>query len=598
MNKFVSQYTANGTLTEFAFTFDIVQGRSVNVYKTLSGNNADEDNDLVATNTYTVVLTNPNADLSKGSVIFNTAPENGSIITITPDEKTDVTVSFSNTTPLNQNNLNKAYNQQSSTISQDSENFKVSSLRYNINENEANINYNNKLTPLSDKGFWRREGNDIISQDFNSFVDEVSEEVAGSVKEQVNASASNTNITSKLASNPINTPVSGDILKVDNAGQVIVDKTLTNVVSALSGSHWSKKWAISDSQVFDDYGNTGFSAKYYSSLANVAATSTSGIIDELYVYDTVNTTSKIDLIEYRTNPNEPWYDVLENSFTVYIDGKMVQSPTAYSESGGTSGGTYSYTVDIKENPTLASPSSITITPAVPINTQILISRGVAQGNSSTMFATGSNYKTSSPDSKIANRDLTNVDIGSYPIASESQVGVSKIATQNDVDNGVDDTKSITSKKLSQSLWSFNLKIWQGQESVVLNSNIPSYDGIETLTLDLTSVPMKLADGSTQIYDLSNKKQIYYSFDFDFQCGPDKNKGSVIVSRGSGGPLSLDGITLLKATGYISSGSNAQSSYATHFLDVQGNQEFFNIVKEGQKVTDIYDNKISILGWVD
>ncbi len=426
MNKFISQYTANGTLTEFAFTFDIVQGRSVNVYITLPGNSANEDNDLLSINSYIVELTNPNAELSKGNVVFNVAPVNGSIITITPDNNTDVTVSFSNTTPFNQDNLNKAYNQQSSTISQDSENFKVSSLRYNINENEANINYDNKLKPLSDKGFWRREGSDIISQDFTSFVQEVSEEVAGSVKNQVNASASNTNLTSELASNAINTPVSGNIFKVDNDGQVIVDKTLTNVISSLAGAHWSKEWAISELQVNDDYGNNGFSSKYFAALANIASTATSGLIDELYVYKPT-TTSKIDLIEYRTNPNEPWIDVLENSFTVYIDGKMIQSPSAYSEGGGATGGTYSYTVDIKQNPTLVSPSSITITPTVPANTQILISRGVAQGDSSTMFATGSNYKTDALDSKIANRDLSNVSDASINSKAVGLTGNQTIA---------------------------------------------------------------------------------------------------------------------------------------------------------------------------
>lgn len=460
MNKFISQYTANGTLKEFAFTFDIVQGRSVNVYITLPGNSANEDNDLLSINSYIVELTNPNAELSKGNVVFNLAPVNGSIITITPDNNTNVTVSFSNTTPLNQDNLNKAYNQQSSTISQDSENFKVSSLRYNINENEANINYNNKLNPLSDKGFWRREGNNIISQNFISFVEEVSEEVAGGVKDQVNASASNTNLTAEISSSPINTPVSGDIFKVDNDGQIIVYKTLSNVVSSLAGAYWAKEWATSELQINDDYGNNGFSSKYYAALANIASTATSGLIDELYVYEPT-ATSKIDLIEYNSNPNEPWIDVLENSFTVYIDGKMIQSPSAYSENGGSTGGTYSYTVDIKQNPTLVSPSSITITPSVPANTQILISRGVAQGDSSTMFATGSNYKTDSLDSKIlnrdgsnyltesdesliANRDLSNVTL---PSATESTKGIAKIAENLTAIGGEDDTKIITSLKL-------------------------------------------------------------------------------------------------------------------------------------------------------
>lgn len=410
-NKFISQYTASGSILSFIFTFEVVQGRSVNVYSTLSGNNADEDADLLPTNSYTVIFDNPVSPTSTGRVLFNVAPSANTIITIAPDGKTNVTVNFSNTTPLNQDNLNKAYNQQSSTIDQDSENFLSSSLRYNINENEANINYNNKLPPLADKSFWRRGGNNIIAQDYALFVNEVEKDVSNKVSSQVNAGAINTNIAAELAGNAINTPVSGDILKVDASGNVVVDKTITNVVSGLASAHWSKKWAVSDVPINDDFGNTGFSSKYYSGLSGIAATSTSGLIDELFIYDTVSTTSKIDLIEYQaqptTLPNKPWIDVLENSFTLYIDGKLILSPSAYTGGGGATGSTYSYTVTIKENPTLADPSYLTISPSVPSSTQITVSRGVAQGDSSTMFATGANYKPTSIDSKILNRDGSN-----------------------------------------------------------------------------------------------------------------------------------------------------------------------------------------------
>ena len=429
-NKFISQYTADGTITSFIFDFVIVQGRSINAYGTLSGSSANEDIDLLPTNSYIVIVDNPMASSSTGHVLFNIAPLAGTIITITPDSKTDVTVNFSNTTSLNQNNLNKAYNQQSSTIEQDSENFLSSSLRYNINENEANINYDNKLPPLADKSFWRRDGGNIIAQDYDLFVNEVEKDVSDEVSSQVNAGAINTNIAAELAGNAINTPVSGDILKVDANGNVVVDKTITNVVSGLASAHWSKEWAVSDVQINDDFGNTGFSSKYYSNLSDIAATSTSGLIDELFIYDTVNTTSKINLIEYQAQPNKPWIDVLDNSFTLYIDGKLILSPSAYTGGGGTTGSTYSYTVTIKANPTLADPSYLTISPSVPTSTQITVSRGVAQGDSSTMFATGANYKPSSIDSKIANRDLSNV-----PVASTTANGVSRVATQSIVNNG-------------------------------------------------------------------------------------------------------------------------------------------------------------------
>ena len=416
-NKFITQYVADGVTKSFLFNFNIVQGRSVNVYKTLSGNSANEDDDIIATNTFIVTLTDPSASLSKGNVIFNTAPVLDSVITITPDGKTNVTVNFSNTTPLNQDNLNKSYNQQSSTIEQDNENFKTSSLRYNINENKSDIDYSNILSPLKDKSFWRRSGSEIVAQDYDLFVNEVEQDISSTVVAQVNASAVNTNITAELAGNAIHTPVNGDILKIDVNGNVVVDKTLTNVVSGLASAHWSKEWAVSPLEITDDFGNIGFSAKHYSALSGIAATSTSGLIDELFVFDAEGPTTRIDLIEYQSNPNKPWIDVLDNSFTLYIDGRLILSPSAYTGGGGeTTGSTYSYIVTIVDNPTLAVPSYLTISPEVPPNTQITVSRGVAQGDSSTMFATGSNYKKESVDSKIANRDLSNVAIANYPIA--------------------------------------------------------------------------------------------------------------------------------------------------------------------------------------
>jgi microcystin-dependent protein len=404
---FITQEIGNGSTKEFSFSFKIPKGGLVNVYKTLAGNEPDETSDLLPTTDYNLVYTDVTTDFTDGKIVFNTAPANGDYITITPLSSGDTDIDFTAQNELSADNLNLALARHTTPINYSFSLYDERSVRYAINVKQDKVNtYNTLLPPLEDLAFWRRSGSKLISQDYSSFVAEVESAVSDSVKSQVNASATNTDISAALAGNAINTPINGSTYKVDDNFNVIVDKTISNEYSALAGATWAKDWATSTTQINDDYGNSGFSSKYYSDLSRLASTSTSGLIDELYVYDTTNTTTKVDLINHTSN--EAWINVLENSFTVYIDGKMVQAPTAYSESGGATGGAYSYTVTIEDNPTVSNPSYITISPAVPASTQILVSRGEAQGDSTTMFITGSNFKEDAADSKIADRNLKNV----------------------------------------------------------------------------------------------------------------------------------------------------------------------------------------------
>lgn len=405
---FIKQEIGDGVTIEFSFSFNIPKGGLVNVYKTLAGNEPDEINDLLPTTDYNLSYTDVNADFTDGFITFNVAPAIGDYITITPLSNGDTNIDFTAQNKLSADNLNLALARHTTPINYSFSLYNDRSVRYAINVKQDQIDtYNTLLPALPDLAFWRRSGDRLISQDYSAFVTEIESAVSDSVKSQVNASAINTNISAELAGNSINTPINGTIYKVDNNFNVVADKTISNEYSALAGAYWAKEWATSSVQINDDYGNNGFSAKYYSDLSSLAATSTSGLIDELYVYDTVNSTTRIDLINYVSN--EPWINVLENSFTVYIDGKMIQSPSAYSESGGATGGIYSYTVTIEENPTVVNPSYITISPAVPSNTQILITRGEAQGDSSTMFITGSNFKEDAINTKIADRNLKNIE---------------------------------------------------------------------------------------------------------------------------------------------------------------------------------------------
>lgn len=324
MNKFISQYTADGFLTEFAFNFNIVQDRSVNVYITPYGEKSDEDKNIVNPNNYVVKLNKPQDELSNGYVVFNQAPNKNDIITITPDDSTDITIKFSNTTALDQNNLNKAYNQQSSTISLDFENFKTSSIRYNINENESNINYDNKVPPLLDGSFWRREKDKIIAQSYDNFILEVSNSI--------------TNFTNELE-------------------QVTISKQTGNTFS------------------LDDF--------------------TSGDISQ----DTL--------------------EVFKNGLKLSISGEYVINST-----------------------------NNTITFNVPLvnNDIVYIIKPLVKESNTFMDVEGNNAIFTN-NSKLASRDLKNVDISSYPLATDQSLGISQKSTQIITNEGTDNNLFITSLQL-------------------------------------------------------------------------------------------------------------------------------------------------------
>lgn len=168
-----SQLVADGIVKDFNFTFEIPLNRTVLVYKTLDGKPADEELDLISPNEFIVILTNPSLPVSTGLVRFNIAPVDLSIITITPDQETDVSYLFSDTKPFLTDDLNGAFDQESISQSYNLNNYLVNCIRYNLNENDSAINYDNKVSPLSVNGFWRRAEDSIISQDYNEFIEEV-----------------------------------------------------------------------------------------------------------------------------------------------------------------------------------------------------------------------------------------------------------------------------------------------------------------------------------------------------------------------------------------------------------------------------------------
>ncbi len=446
VNPFKNQYTANGVLTDFDFTFLVVQGRSVNVYLTPVSSTPNEDTDLQVSTSYTVVLNNPSNPSSTGKIILNVAPAADTTVTVTPDNQTGVTYSFSNTQPLNQDNLNRSYSQQSSTISEVLNDFLVESIRYNANERNSNLNYINRLQPLTDGGFWRRSGETIESQDYSSFIEEVEADISQNVAEKVNAGADNTNLGASITSNPVGVEYSGNVKTVDGSGNVVLGPLITGY-SASTGAYWAREWAVSPSPIADDYGRTGNSAKFYADQANAAANAAGGVIDELRVKDAVSTISAIDLVKYNTsgNPTVPWINVLENSMSVYLDGVRLKDPLSYSPTGTDVPNLPTYAVTVVPVPTLLSPSHISFSAPVAAGVEILIARSEAQGNSGTMRIDSSNA-TFTGGSLLMGRDGTNAifngdttfasrDLGNVPFLFRQNTGVSKsVAPGESVDS--------------------------------------------------------------------------------------------------------------------------------------------------------------------
>lgn len=403
MNNFKTQSIANGSQTVFPFSFEIPTTRKLDVYRQ-SGTNANEVTDLVSIAEYTIQFTTSTGAPSAGSIIFNVAPPEGNIITITPDAETDISYDFINTTHFNAGDLDNSFSETSSTNNFQISNFLSASIRYNLNENDSLLSYSNLLPILQPKAFWRREGAELISQDYDAFVEEVTEDVTGGIKDQVNASANNTNLTADIANKSFGDDYSGDVDTIDESGNV-VHTAITPGKSAFSGAESARLWAEEVGPFTDAYLNSGISARDWALEAQSASGAAGGIITELYV-ESASPTTQVNLIDYSTNPDTPWIDVLESSFTVYVDGLKLPEPNSYAEPPTVPDQPYSVTIE--PSPTLASPSFVTFNPAIPANTKILIARSEAQGDSSTMFSTGSNAKFPG-SSKVAERHLSNVE---------------------------------------------------------------------------------------------------------------------------------------------------------------------------------------------
>jgi hypothetical protein len=205
----VTQFLSNGVVLTFATNFKITKGGLLNVFITVSGNQANEITDLVASSNYTLNYATSD-DFTLVSVVFNVAPVINSVVTLVPLADAAISIDFTQTTQLIPADFNLALAEHTSPIDYSFSLFENLTPRYNKNENLTDINYSLLLPALKSKEFWRRNNiatgqpeAGMLAQDFDEFVKEVSiaSSQASGLLEEISVSASASQTTFSLVSN-------------------------------------------------------------------------------------------------------------------------------------------------------------------------------------------------------------------------------------------------------------------------------------------------------------------------------------------------------------------------------------------------------------
>ena len=369
------QLTGNGTTTDFAFDFLIPLGAQVNVYLTLAGETANETNDLVSPTTYTLNYQNQQGEFTEGVVVFDTAPADGDIVTITPLPDGGVSIDYTAEGQLNPENLNAGYAQQTTPIDFSFGLYEDRSFRYDINVNLNSISdYNTLLPPLAAGDFFRRgegsESGQMIAQDYDSFVAEIQAEIQGNVNQSVT-----------------------DAFNWANADKDVLytDQTNRQGYSAFNGAFYANEWAASTDTVNDPYGNTGLSARSYAQIAAETIAGAGGLVEEINETATASQTT-FDLVN--GNPLVAWKNIQTGALSVYVDG-LRQAQTGV------------YTLNIVAEPTVADPSQVIFDNPLTGGEIVLIDRSEPQGQGGTMNADSTNALFEA-NSLVAQRNLDNL----------------------------------------------------------------------------------------------------------------------------------------------------------------------------------------------
>ena len=561
-NQYLDQYTGDGTITSFVTTFKIAQNGLLNVYITLSGATASEVNDIVSATDYSVTYTDTTASNTTATVVFNTAPASGSIITIAPKGNADVTVDFTSTQLLTLSDLNLAYSQQATPTNFSLDLFNNNSLRYNVNINQSEASAYSLLLPLlSDGGFWRRSGASIISQDYTTLVTDVTNSITNFSNENEEITISNQTGTTFSISGFITGEATQDTvfvykngLKLSQTSDYTINSTAQtitfNTALVVSDTVYLNKPAVKESSLFLDIDASNITSNGVTNIQNSLLTAEQG----------ASLPSSSFTILASENKRDFYINNLTSAITVTL-------------------------------PSLSSVvDNFSVECVIPSNnnTVTFATDGTNQFFHNEALSTSVDVNLNNARVKIQRLTNTLWALQFTDQAVEGRVGVAEIATQTETDTGTNDTKIVTPLKLATSPWGFNLKIWNGNSSTIFNQSLGNVS--QSYNLDLTAVNMIDGTGATVVTDLSSKRAIYYSIVVS-DTSSSGTAGITTINRNSSNGI------LLCSSASFSSGSNADSvETTTLFLDVTGSNETIFINRSGQRSSS--DVIIYVTGWVE
>ena len=331
---------------------------------------------------------------------------------------------------------------------------------------------------------------------------------------------------------------------------------------------------LSDGGFWRRVGNTMFAQKYDDFVKEVTNSITTFNNDLEQVTISNQTGSTFSLSAFTSG------DISQNTLDVFKNGLKLSI-------------TGDYTVDSTSN-------SITfVTALISTDTVYIIKPLIKESN--TFMDTEGDNAIFTTKSKIANKNLTNIefntstkvankDMSNARLATETSQGVSRIATQSETDTGIVTNAFVTPATLKQYPGNFNLQLWEEQKSPIIIDT--SGEGDHIVTLDLTNVTMNLNNNYTEVFDLSKKKYIYYSFCITFKSIPNTTSAAYIYRR-------INGINTMEISYkdiYASIGMK-KTFCVNQILNVKGSSETFNIYKVNNDLSQQTDNRIHILGWV-
>jgi len=267
----------------------------------------------------------------------------------------------------------------------------------------------------------------LISLQINSELNNIQSEAT----QYLNASKKNIDVGRDVSNYNIDSKYNDVLYSLGDDGNII--QTTVTGYSSLHYQHYSYLWGNSDSLINDKQGNTGYSAKKWSSEANkyansddkftpidggdqvysakyysikseTSATTTSSRLDTLQ-HTTTQSTTELDLVDKKNN--KAWENVFDNSIEVYLDDQFLTNPVTYDSDGNLIPCLYS--LSIQTSPTLSNPTKIIFNPAIDTGKKITVRRGATAPYGAAMLKNGSNF-INDETSLVAARDLSNISI--------------------------------------------------------------------------------------------------------------------------------------------------------------------------------------------